>query len=301
MDKKRKRWVFRLDLFDGGAAGGGAGTGADGGTASGTGVMGSVAANQAQGVEVSGGQDAAAVNPEQDRSKAFEDLIKGEYKDQYDKRVQDTIKRRLRSTQAQVDAYNALSPTLEMLYSKYGVNAGDIEALNQAIADDDTYYEEEALNRGMTVQQLKEIKKIERENADLRRQMQEQETRENADKLYAQWMQEAEQIQQVYPSFSMDAEMQNPQFVDLLRNHIDMRTAYEVIHKDDIIAGAMQFATKTAEQKITNKLMANQSRPVENGMSGVAASVNRIDVSTMTKQQRDEIRRRIQMGERIVL
>ena len=104
MDKKRKRWVFRLDLFDGGAAGGGAGTGADGGTASGTGVMGSVAANQAQGVEVSGGQDAAAVNPEQDRSKAFEDLIKGEYKDQYDKRVQDTIKRRLRSTQAQVDA-----------------------------------------------------------------------------------------------------------------------------------------------------------------------------------------------------
>ena len=263
--------------------------------------MGSVAANQAQGVEVSGGQDAAAVNPEQDRSKAFEDLIKGEYKDQYDKRVQDTIKRRLRSTQAQVDAYNALSPTLEMLYSKYGVNAGDIEALNQAIADDDTYYEEEALNRGMTVQQLKEIKKIERENADLRRQMQEQETRENADKLYAQWMQEAEQIQQVYPSFSMDAEMQNPQFVDLLRNHIDMRTAYEVIHKDDIIAGAMQFATKTAEQKITNKLMANQSRPVENGMSGVAASVNRIDVSTMTKQQRDEIRRRVQMGERIVL
>ena len=301
MDKKRKRWVFRLDLFDGGAAGGGAGTGADGGTASGTGVMGSVAANQAQGVEVSGGQDAAAVNPEQDRSKAFEDLIKGEYKDQYDKRVQDTIKRRLRSTQAQVDAYNALSPTLEMLYSKYGVNAGDIEALNQAIADDDTYYEEEALNRGMTVQQLKEIKKIERENADLRRQMQEQETRENADKLYARWMQEAEQIQQVYPSFSMDAEMQNPQFVDLLRNHIDMRTAYEVIHKDDIIAGAMQFATKTAEQKITNKLMANQSRPVENGMSGVAASVNRIDVSTMTKQQRDEIRRRVQMGERIVL
>lgn len=301
MDKKRKRWVFRLDLFDGGAAGGGAGTGADGGTASGTGVTGSVAANQAQGVEVSGGQDAAAVNPEQDRAKAFEDLIKGEYKDQYDKRVQDTIKRRLRSTQAQVDAYNALSPTLEMLYSKYGVNAGDIEALNQAIADDDTYYEEEALNRGMTVQQLKEIKKIERENADLRRQMQEQETRENADKLYAQWMQEAEQIQQIYPSFSMDAEMQNPQFVDLLRNHIDMRTAYEVIHKDDIIAGAMQFATKTAEQKITNKLMANQSRPVENGMSGVAASVNRIDVSTMTKQQRDEIRRRVQMGERIVL
>lgn len=301
MDKKRKRWVFRLDLFDGGAAGGGAGTGADGGTASGTGVTGSVAANQAQGVEVSGGQDAAAVTPEQDRSKAFEDLIKGEYKDQYDKRVQDTIKRRLRSTQAQVDAYNALSPTLEMLYSKYGVNAGDIEALNQAIADDDTYYEEEALNRGMTVQQLKEIKKIERENADLRRQMQEQETRENADKLYARWMQEAEQIQQVYPSFSMDAEMQNPQFVDLLRNHIDMRTAYEVIHKDDIIAGAMQFATKTAEQKITNKLMANQSRPVENGMSGVAASVNRIDVSTMTKQQRDEIRRRVQMGERIVL
>ncbi len=244
---------------------------------------------------------AAEVNPTptEDRNAKFEELIKGEYKDLYDARVQDTIQKRLKSSKETVDKYNALTPTLEILAKKYGVDATDIEALNNAIEEDDSYFEEEALEKGITVQQLKEIRKMERENADLKRQMEEQNRRENANRVYAQWMEQADKTKAVYPSFNLEAELQNPRFVDLIRSNVDVRTAYEVIHKDEIIPGAMQFAAKQAEQKLTNKIIANGARPAENGNSSQGASVTKSDVSQLSKADRQEIIRRVQRGEKI--
>ena len=302
--------VLDLQLFAEGASGGDGGTGAEGAT----GASATAAVSQTKGVKsnpladvVYGKQPteettpAAEVveNPTEDRNAKFEALIKGEYKDLYDQRMQDTVQKRLKSSKETVDKYNALAPTLEVLAKKYGVDASDIEALNKAIEEDDSYYEQEALEKGITVEQLKEIRKMEKENADLKRQMEEQNRRENANKVYSQWMEQAESTKQVYPSFDLRAEMQNPKFVDLLRSNIDVRTAYEVIHKDDIIAGAMQFTAKTVEQKIANKIIAGGARPAENGNSSQGASVTKSDVSTLTKADRDEIARRVARGEKI--
>lgn len=234
-----------------------------------------------------------------DRSAKFEELIKGEYKDLYDAKMQDTIQKRLKSTKETVDKYNALNPTLELLASKYGVEAGDFEALNKAIQEDDAYYEDEAMERGLTVSQLKEIKKMERENAELKKQMEEQSRRDNANKLYSRWMNEAEQTKSVYPAFNFENEMQNPKFLDLLRSNIDVRTAYEVIHKDEIIPAAMSFTASKVEQKLTNKIIANGSRPTENGNSSQGSSVIKSDVSQLSKAQRAEINRRAIKGEKI--
>lgn len=155
------------------------------------------------------------------------------------------------------------------------------------------------MQRGIPVQQLKEIRRMERENADLKRQMQEQQTRENASKLYSKWMQQAEDAKKVYPSFSLEAEMQNPEFTKLLRSNVDVRTAYEVLHKDEIIPAAMQFTAKTVEQKLTNKIIAGGSRPAENGMNSQSAAVVKSDVSQLSKADRQEIIRRVARGEKI--
>jgi hypothetical protein len=213
--------------------------------------------------------------------------------------MQDTVQKRLKSTKETVDKYNALTPTLEILAKKYGVDSSDIAALNKAIEEDDSYFEEEALEKGITVEQLKEYRKMEKENAELKRHLDEQNRKENAKKIYAQWAEQAESAKQVYPSFDFRAEMQNPKFVDLLRSNIDVRTAYEVVHKDDIIAGAMQFTAKTVEQKIANKIIAGGARPAENGNSSQGASVSKSDVSTLTAADRAEIARRVARGEKI--
>ena len=93
--------------------------------------------------------------------------------------------------------------------------------------------------------------------------------------------------------------MQNPKFLELLKNNIDVRTAYEVLHKDEIIPAAMQFTARTVEQKITNKIIANGARPPENGMNSRSASLVKSDVSQLSKEDRAEIIRRVQRGEKI--
>ena len=270
--------------------------GGDGGTgdAGATGV--SAAAAESQGVNTStaGGQEAPP-----DRNAEFERLIKGDYKDLYDAKVQDTIQKRLKSTKETVDRYNQLAPTLEMLSHKYGVDATDIEALNRAIQDDDAYYEEEAMEKGVSVAQLKEIKRMERENAELKRQMQEQEVRDNAAKMYAKWLDQAETVKQIYPNFDIEAEMQNPRFVDLLKSNVDVRTAFEVLHKDEIIGRAMQFTAQKPKQKVVNSIIANGARPTENGNSSQGAALTKSDVSQLSDKSIDEILKRAKRGENI--
>lgn len=300
--------ILNLQLFAEGAGGGDGGTGAEGAK----GVTAAAAMPQTKGVKnpladvkygIQEGDNTPAAEVEatttEDRIAKFKALVKGEYKDLYDAQVQNTIQQRLKGQKETVDKYNALAPTLEILAKKYGVDATDVKALNKAIEEDDSYFEEEALEKGISVEQLKEIKKIERENATLRQQMEEQNRRDNANRFYAQVMEQAESVKTVYPSFDLRAEMQNPKFVDLLRNNVDVRTAYEVLHKDDIIPAAMQFAAKTAEQKLTNNIIAKGARPAENGNASQGATVVKSDVSQLSKADRQEIIRRVQRGEKI--
>ena len=297
--------MLSLQVF---AEGAGAG---DGGTAQGSGATETAAVSQKGVSNLSdvkyGIQETAAPAAEvqkettaaPDRNAEFEALIKGEYKDLYDAKVQDTVQKRLKSSKDTVDKYNALVPALEQIATKYGVDANDIPALLKAIEEDDTYYEQEAIEKGMSVKDLKEFKKMERENAALKAQMEEAQRQENGKKLYAAWMQQADEAKKVYPSFDLRAEMNNPKFVDLLRSNIDVRTAYEVLHKDEIIPAAMQFTAKTVESKLAKSIAANGARPSENGMASQSAAVVKSDVSQLSKADRAEIIRRVQRGEKI--
>lgn len=319
MDKKIFFHLLDLQLFADGTGAAGGDTGAGGAT----GAEATAAVSQTKGVKTNpladvvygkttatedGAQTAdvqqsstnqAETAPAVDRKAEYEKLIKGDYKDLYDADVQGIVKNRLKGSKEKTDKYDALVPTLEMLGKKYGVDPTDIQALTKAIEEDDSYYEEEALEKGVTVEHLKFSKKLEKENAELKRQMQEQEARENGAKLYARWMDEANAAKAVYPGFDLKAEMQNQQFVDLLRANVDVRTAYEVIHKDEIIPAAMQFTAQAVEKKLTNNIIAGGRRPAENGTSSQSAARTKSDVSQLTKDDIAEISRRVARGERI--
>ena len=80
-----------------------------------------------------------------ERRQKFDELMHGEMKDLFDEWAQTTVQRRLKSTKETVDRYEALTPVLQMLGQKYGVDASDTQALVKAIEEDDAYYEDEAL------------------------------------------------------------------------------------------------------------------------------------------------------------
>lgn len=312
---KNKNLIHTLDLqlfAEGGAGSGAAGAGAgpaggDNGTNS---VTSTVAGSKNNGVKESLSEikygtedvqtaDAQTNTPEIDRQAEFKKLIEGDYKDLFDARMQDAIQKRLKNSKEKTDKYDALVPTLETLAKKYGVDATDIEALNRAIEEDDSYYEDEALEKGITVQQLKDFKKMERENAALRQQMQQKQAEENGAKLYSKWMNEANATKSIYPGFDLRTEMQNQKFLDLLKNNIDVRTAFEVIHRDEIMPAAMQYTARAVEEKLTNSIVANGKRPSENGMRAQSATTRKSDVGQLTKDDIAEISRRVARGERI--
>jgi len=303
---------FFIQLF---GEGGGAGAGAAGGAPAG--AESAAPAQPQQGVKQNpladvrygkqeGASDAGAQQVGKpagdDRTAQFEALIKGEYKDLYDQRVQDTIQKRLKGQAETVNRYNALSPVLEMLGQKYGVDANDAEALSKAIEEDSSFYEDEAIERGMSVEQLKEIKKMERENRELKAQMDRERNQQQVDQILMKWHEDSENLKTVYPDFDFDREMQtNEQFSRLLQSNIDVRTAYEVTHLNDIIPAAMNFTAQKVEEKVTNKIRAGQNRPQEGAMGNRSPVVVKSDPSKYTKADMQEIFRRVGNGERIIL
>lgn len=215
-----------------------------------------------------GVQDTDAMNRE------FEELIKGKYKAQYDARMQDTIQKRIRGLKEAADSWKEAAPLMEMLGKKYGIDAADTRALADALKSD-----------GAKARPPQAV-------ADRR-------IREQADRLHAAWQQQEAATRQVYPDFQMEKELGNPAFVKLITGDVDVQTAYEVVHRDELIPAAMQYAARAMEQNLAKRIAANGFRPAENGMDSAAAAVVRTDVSKFTRADVDEVARRVARGERV--
>lgn len=236
-----------------------------------------------------------------DRHAEFEAMIKGDYKEAYDKRVQDTIQKRLKGAKETSDKYEATLPLMDLLAAKYGVDASDPAAIVKAIEADDDFFDGVASEQGMDAKSFRKMAKIESENARLKAQQAEQEKQAQLNQQYAVWEQQAQQAKQLYPNLDLNVESQNPQFRQLLFAGIDVSTAYMVIHKDDIVGGAMQYATQQAKQQVANSIAASGKRPSENGMQGQSSVIVKSDPSKWTKADRAEVARRVARGERIEL
>ena len=281
-----KRFDLKLNLFgEGGASGSAAGAGGEGTASAGT----------------AGAADNQGGAGNMDRSAEFERMIKGDFKEEYDRRVKSHVDRRFRETEALRQQTEAARPLMELLAGKYGVDAGDMAAILKAAEADESYYEAEAAEKGLSVQQLKDFKHMERENARLKAAFEERQRVEQANQVQARWMQEAEALKSIYPKFNFEQEAQNPAFAKLLRSGIDVRTAYEVAHHDEIISGAMQFTAQKVQEKTVNDIRARGMRPDEGGLGKQPAGEGRLDVSKLTREQRADIARRVQQGEKITL
>ncbi len=317
--------VFDLQLF----AEGGAGAGASGAAAAGEGVgtssdasgVTAAAAGQRKGaknplanvvygkqeqtVDAGAGQvqqvAAAADKPDaaSDRQAQY-NAFRQEFKAELDADTQNIVQRRLKSTKDTVERYEKLAPVLEIIASKYGVDASDADAIRTAIEDDDSYFEQEALEKGMSVADLKAVKKIERENAALKQQIEQSRQKAQVEADVARWMAEAEEAKKVFPGLDLGRELQNPQFLSLLRSNIDLQTAYFAVHNRELVPQVMQYTAAKTQQNVAQSIQAGANRPTENAITPSSTAVIKSDVSKLSKEDRAEIRRRVERGERIV-
>ncbi|MBE6990212.1 MAG: hypothetical protein E7426_05655 [Ruminococcaceae bacterium] len=104
-------------------------------------------------------------------------------------------------------------------------------------------------------------------------------------------------IRAVYPGFRWQRELADPAFARLIGAGVDGRTAYEVVHREELLRRAMRYAAGRAVTQ-TARSIASGARPVaENG--GRSAAVTRPDPRRLTPTELADIRRRVQNGEKI--
>ena len=120
----------------------------------------------------------------------------------------------------------------------------------------------------------------------------------NAKVILARLQQQEAEARELYPKLSLKEELKDPRFAELLKCGFDVRSAFEVIHKDEIISASMEYAAREVERLMTNKLLAEGNRPSENG-GNHGPAVSKTDVRSMSRQDRKDIIRRVRMGEKI--
>lgn len=233
----------------------------------------------------------------------FDKYIK-DHKEFDQERIQKIINSRfaeMKSLQEQAKSYE---PILQMLKDKYGTD--DINEITDKLRYDDESVEQRAIENGLTIEQQRKMDEYERELEQYRQSEEDRQRDERAREIRARWIQEGEQLKQQYPNFDLQYESTNEEtgerFREMLAKGIDVRTAFEVIHKDDILNQTIARTAQAVQSKIVNDIKSRGLRPSENGGNATAPSViSKPDPAKWSKKDREEVSRRVLRGEKIFL
>lgn len=241
-------------------------------------------------------------NPETGDNKqetSFDELIKDKYKSEFHSKVQGIINERFKETkqiEAQLENYKQIA---EVVSAKYGLKGDNFKELMDAIQKDDSFYEQQALEKGMTVEdyrkylnQEKELNKVAEELETLRAEKQQQE-------YINQWEKEANELKQQIPDFDFDEELQNEKFNSLITFGWSLKDAYEAVHAKDIINKVVPKAVEQAKAKTVQSIMAKGLRPNENGVTSNSPANIKNSVDKLDDKDFEEIKRRVRNGDKI--
>ena len=239
-------------------------------------------------------------NTLEEKRRAYEELINGEYKDVHQEKFQEVFNRRFKEVKGLENSLAAQKPVIDMMMSRYGITDGDMSKLEKALTEDTEYWESVADQHNMSVDKYLEMQKLERENAELRAVRQREVDQAQFQNQIDTWYREAESVKNTYPSFDFKTEVQNPEFIKLLKSGVGVEHAYKMMHFDELTENAARVAAQTADAQATARIKSKSSRPSENGTSSQSAAIVRSDVSTLTRKERAEIARRVARGEEII-
>ena len=254
-------------------------------------------------------QDAAAENPTEEKTEtparmSWDEIMADP---EYNRQMQAVVQSRLKSAKGAEEALAKLTPALELLARKHNLDPAkmDYDALTKAISDDDSYYEDRALQMGTSVETAKKIDQQERDTARQKKaeelSIQEQKIRNHFTGLE----QQALEMKKMFPNFDLQTELKNPAFLRMTSPNvgISVRDAYYAVHHDEMQTAAMQATAKATAQNISQNIQARQRRPDENGISGQAPSATTFDYRNASREQREafkrDLRARMARGEKV--
>lgn len=241
-------------------------------------------------------------------AQTLDEIIKSnpEYQKQYEDGIKERIAKRFKNQKDNQAVIDRLNPFVAMTAKRYGIEAGengeyDLDAITQAMQNDTSMYEDEAFQRGMKVEDYMHMRNLEIENDRLSRASQQAAQDAESREQFNRLMEEAEQLRStLYPGLDLETELSNPDFAGLLANGVPVKSAYEVVHMDEILSGAMQYSAKKAKENLSKSIQAGTTRPRENGLSAQSASnPGKKSISSLSKDEIADIMARAAAGENI--
>lgn len=216
----------------------------------------------------------------------YEEMIKSdEYKDAHREYMEKTINDRIKKYKGLEEKLKSEESLLATIGAKYGLNTEDkdyLAKLTEAIENDDSYYEKYAEDHDMTPAEARKIVTLERkvkETEDVLRAQEEERVRQAQFRVIQQ---NAAKTQARFPNFNFAAELQNPNFVSIMRaTNGDTTAAYIATHHDEIVQGVAQTVAQKAQVASANAIASGQNRPVENGVGGSVPTDVQINFNNM--------------------
>lgn len=234
-----------------------------------------------------------------DKNAEFEKLIKGEYKDQFEQRIKDNLKRRFKESSSLKEKIVQSDEIINLLKVKYGITNDNMADIASAIKNDDGLLKAEAMEQGIEPDTLKRIRELEFENETMKNQIVRGLEERKIRSAVGSWIKDANELKETYPEFDLEKEAQNKAFAGMLRAGVDLKSAYYAVHHEEIVKNMVENASREASLKVTDSIRARGVRPNENGMSGQSTAIIKTDVSKLTPGERADIARRVRAGEQI--
>ena len=244
-----------------------------------------------------GAQAAAAENPtekgqtETPARMSWDEIMKDP---EYNKQMQAVVQSRLKSAKGAEETLGVLAPALELLARQHKIDPTkmDYQALAAAIVDDNSLYEDKALEMGVPVEEAKKIDQHEQQVAREARTLEQQRIQQHI----AQLEQQGEELKKLFPNFDLRKELQNPVFARMTapgKGIMSVEDAYRAVHRQEIEAASMQVIAQKTAEKVSNAIQAGSRRPDEAGTTGRAPSVTTLDYRTASPEQRAALKQRI--------
>ena len=244
-------------------------------------------------------QVAAADNPTEEKSETKSRMSWDEIMadPEYNKEMQAVVRGRLKAEHSAAERLEKLAPALELLARQHNLDAANIDydALTKAISDDNSFYEDKALEMGVSIETAKKIDQEERQTARVQREQARTLEEQKIQRHIAGLEQQGEAMKKVFPNFDLRKELQNPAFARMTAPNvgISVEDAYYAVHRNEIQAASMQVTAQKTAQKISNAIQAGSYRPDEAGITGQASSVTTFDYSKASKDQREALKKAI--------
>ena len=240
----------------------------------------------------------------------FESMIRGKYRDVWQKRTDAIFNRRFAEMKALKESHAAVAPLIDKLSERYKVQRGDIKGLLNALDSDgkvqapvQSTHQQMDVGPKMEMGRLNSIgsrlKALNQARAQQREMQDQAQRQQRVETTKQRWMAETKAAKEVYPSLNFSKEYQNPDFTRLISAGIPVQHAYEIIHRDDILGGAMHYTAQKTREKLAADIAARGMRPAENGVTGQTAMIPGFHYDRLSKAAKAEIERRALKGERV--